>query len=133
MFTPLRYDSGKLVRRPVATTQTIVKGDALIWSSGYVAVAASTTEDVYAVAMEDSYSQATGTLILVLPVEGVEFEALCDDVVSIADRGTRCDLGDEDYLNPDATTEMVFLIEEIVGKEEVSKKVIGHFCRFTAT
>ena len=133
MFTPLRYDSGRLIKLPVATTQTIVKGDALVWASGYLAVAANTTEDVFAVAMQDSASATEGTEILVLPVDGVYFEADCDDVVSIVDRGTRCDLGDEDYLNPDAATEKVFLIEEIVGAAEVSKVVRGRFSRFTAT
>lgn len=134
MFKPLAFDSGKTLRLLTAVSQTIVKGDALVWSSGYLAVAASTSEDIYAVALEDVTTDAsTHTEILVLPVEGVRFEADCDDVVSIADIGTRCDLGDEDYLNPDATTEKVFLIEEIVGTAEVSKVVRGRFSRFTAT
>ena len=133
MFTPLRFDSGKIGLRPVASTQTIAKGDALVWSSGYVAVAANTTEDVYAIAMQDSASATAGTEILVLPVEGVYFEADCDGVVSIADRGTRCDLATKATVNPDATTEQVFLIEEIVGAAEVSKTVRGRFSRFTAT
>ena len=134
MFKPLQYDSGKTIKLPSAVSQTIVKGDALIWSSGYLAVATSTTEDVYAIALEDVTTDATThTDMLVLPVDGIRFEADCDDVASVADRGTRCDLADEDLLNPDATSEGVFLIDEIVGTAEVSKVVRGKFSRFHAT
>jgi len=134
MFKPLQYDSGKTIKLPSAVSQTIVKGDALVWASGYLAVAASTTEDVYAIALEDVTTDgSTHTDMLVLPVDGIRFEADCDDVVSIADRGTYCDLADEDLLNPDATSEKVFVIDEIVGTAEVSKVVRGKFSRFTAT
>lgn len=134
MFKPLAYDSGKTIRLPLAISQTIVKGDALVWSSGYIAVAGSTTEDVYAIALEDVTTDGSShTECLMLPVEGVKFEVGCDGVVSIADRGTRCDLATKATLNPDATTEKVFLIEEIVGTEEVSTTVRGRFSRFTAT
>ena len=133
MFKPLQYDSGKTMLAPVGSTQTIVKGDALIWASGYVAVATSSTEDVFAIALQDSTSQTTGTMILVLPVEGIRFEVDCDAVASIADRGTRYDLATVATLNPDATTEKVFLIDELVGTEEVTKVVRGTFSRFRAT
>lgn len=133
MFLPLAYDSGKLQLEPVASAQTIVKGDALVWASGYVAVAASTTEDVYAIAMQDSTTAAEGTMILVLPVGGVRFEVGCDAVASIVDRGTRCDLATKATVNPDAVAEKVFLIDEIVGAAEVSTTVRGFFSRFTAT
>jgi hypothetical protein len=133
MFKPLQYDSGKTMLAPVANAQTIAKGDALIWSSGYIAVATSTTEDVFAIALEDSTTQTTGTPILVLPVVGIRFEADCDAVASIADIGTRCDLATVATLNPDATSEKVFLIDEIVGAAEVSTVVRGTFSRFTAT
>jgi len=134
MFKPLQYDSGKTKERQLAVSQTVVKGDALVWSSGYLAAAASTSEDVYAVALEDvTTDDSSHTKCLVLPVEGVEFEADCDGVVSITDRGTRCDLATKSTLNPDATTEGVFLIEDIVGAAESSKVVRGRFNRFTAT
>jgi hypothetical protein len=134
MITPIQFDSGKTIKLPLAISQTVVKGDALVWASGYIAVAASTTEDVFAIAMEDVTTDGSShTECLMLPVEGVRFEADCDAVVSIADRGTRCDLASKSTVNPDATTEKVFLIEEIVGEAEVSTKVIGRFGRFTAT
>jgi len=134
MFRPLQYDSGKTISLPLAISQTVVKGDVLVWASGYLAVAASTTEDAYAVALEDVTTDGSShTAILCLPVEGVRFEADCDAVASIVDCGTRCDLATKATLNPDATSEKIFLIEKIVGTAEVSTVVIGHFSRFTAT
>ena len=128
------YDDGKLVKIPLAASQTIAKGDALVWASGYLAAAISTSEDVRYIAMQDVTTGATEhTECLVLPVMGVRFEADCDGVVSIVDRGTYADLATKATINPDATVEKVFMIEEIVGKEEVSKLVRGYFVRFTAT
>jgi len=134
MLYPLQYDDGKLVRIPLAVSQEITKGMALVWASGYLAEAGSTSEDVRYISMEDvTTSDSEHTECLVLPVMGIRFIADCDGVASIADRGTYCDLATSLTLNPDATTEKIFLIEEIVGKEEVSKQVIGYFSRFTAT
>ena len=134
MFYPLQYDDGKLVKIPLAVSQTIAKGDALIWDGGYLAAAASTSEDIRYIAMQAvTTGDAEHTECLVLPVMGVRFEADCDDVVSIVDRGTYADLATKATINPDAIVEKVFMIEEIVGKEEVSKLVRGYFVRFTAT
>ena len=133
MFKPLQYDSGKTMLAPVGSTQTIAKGDTLVWSSGLLVVASSTTEDVFAVSLQDAASLTSGTMILVLPVEGIRFEADCDAVVSTVDRGTRCDLATVATLNPDAVLERVFLIDEVVGTVEVSTVVRGTFSRFTAT
>lgn len=115
-------------RIALAISQTVVKGDTLVWASGYLAVGASTSTDVRFVAMEDVTTDGSShTECLVLPVEGVEFEADTDDVVSIADRGCYADLATKATINPDASTYDVFLIDEIVGEAEVSKKVVGHF------
>ncbi|MCX6724243.1 MAG: hypothetical protein NT155_03690 [Candidatus Staskawiczbacteria bacterium] len=132
MFKPIQFDSGKLLSCPVGSTQTIAKGDALIWSSGLLVVATNTSLDIFAIAMQDSASQASGTLILVLPVAGVRFEADTDDVVSTVDRGCYADLATLATVNPDATTYKVFLIDEIVGTVEVTKIVRGTFCRLKA-
>ncbi|OIO42836.1 hypothetical protein AUJ63_01755 [Candidatus Pacearchaeota archaeon CG1_02_35_32] len=134
MFYPQLYDDGKLVKIPLAVSQTIVKGDALVWAGGYLAAAGATSEDIRYVAMEAvTTSDVQHTECLVLPVMEVRFEADCDGVVSIVDRGTYADLANKAQINPDATLEKVFMIEEIVGKEEVSKTVRGYFVRFTAT
>ncbi len=134
MFLPLQYDSGKLVKIPLAVSQTITKGMALVWNGGYLEEAISTSEDIRYIAMEDVTTDGSShTECLVLPVMGIRFIADCDGVVSIVDRGTYCDLADSLTLNPDATAKKVFLIEEIVGEAEVSTQVIGYFERFTAT
>lgn len=128
MFTPLNYDSGKLVKVPLATTQTVTKGMALIAENGYLTDnATTTTEDVLYVAMEDKVSTADGDLVLAIPVQGIRFEADCDAVVSVVDRFTYCDLATASTLNPDSSTEDLFFIEEIVGKAETATKVIGYF------
>lgn len=134
MFKPLQYDAGKLVRIPLAVSQTISKGDALVWAGGYLAAAESTSEDVRYIAMQGlTTSDAEHTECLVLPVMGVRFEVGCDAAVSIVDRGTYADLATAGTIDPAATVEKVFMIEEIVGTEEVSTTVRGYFVRFTAT
>ena len=132
MFKPIQYDSGRELLCPVGATQTIAKGDALIWSSGLLVVAAATSLDVFAIAMQDSASQASGTPILVLPVVGVRFEADTAGVVVAANRGCYADLATLATVNPDATTYKVFLIDEIVGTVGVTKKIRGTFCRLKA-
>jgi len=128
MFRPIQYDSGKAILVPVASTQTIYKGYALEWSSGYVQIATTTSNDVRFVALQDSVLATTGTLILVIPVEGVRFEADCDGVVSIVDRGTYAIMATAYTINPDdSTTYDQFYIDEIVGTAEVSTVVRGHF------
>lgn len=134
MILPIQYDGGKNISLPLAVSQTITKGMGLVWSSGYLAAAASTTEDAYAIALEDvTTDDSSHTEILCVPVEGIRFQADCDGVVSRADVGNRCDFATSSTLNPDATSEKVFLIEDIVGEAEVSTVVIGKFSRFTAT
>lgn len=126
MFTPIRYDSGKMMRIALAVSQTVVKGDSLEWASGYLQVGSAA--DIRFVAMEDVTTDGSShTECLVLPVEGVEFEAGCDGVVSIADRGTYCQLATKATLNPDDSTADCFYISEIVGAAEVSTTVRGHF------
>ena len=129
MFKPLRYDSGKMEKIQLAVDQTVVKGDALKWASGYLAVCASGSyQDTRYVAMEDvTTGAAAHTACLVIPVEGVEFEADCDAVASIADRGCYADFATKATVNPDASDYNDFYIVDIVGKEEVSTVVRGYF------
>lgn len=51
------------MKLPVAATQTIVAGDALVWSSGKLAKAGATFGSVVAIAAQDSTLAAAGTLI----------------------------------------------------------------------
>lgn len=129
MFKPVRYDAGRMRKIALAVSQTVVKGDALEWSSGYLQVGTTTSTDIRFVSLEDvTTGAAAHTECQVLPVEGVEFEADTDDVVSIADLGTYADLATKATINPDSSTYDAFYIDEIVdGAAETSKKVRGHF------
>jgi len=128
MFTPLRFDSGKMETLPLAISQTVVKGDALEWASGYLQVGTTTSTDIRYVAMEDVTTDGSShTTCLVLPVEGVEFEVGTDDVVSIVDRGTYADLATKATVNPDASSYDAFYITDYLGAAETSKTVRGHF------
>ena len=129
MFRPIRYEEGRMEKLPLAESQIVVKGDALQWNGGYLEVAGSTSTDVRFVAMEDVTTGAGEHKdCLVLPVEGVEFEADCNGVVAIANRGTYAALEDKATIDPDdTTTANAFYIKNYVGKEEVTTKVVGHF------
>jgi hypothetical protein len=118
-----------MMRIALAVSQTVLKGDSLEWASGYLQVGSATSNDIRFVAMEDVTTGGSAhTECLVLPVEGVEFEADCDAVASIADKGTYAILASKSTVNPDdSTTYDCFYISEIVGEAEVSKVVRGHF------
>lgn len=135
MFKPQRYDSGRLTRQPLAISQTVVKGDALKWSSGYLAVCSTGSyQDARYVAMEDITTDGSShTLCTVIPTdEDIEFIADCDDVVSIVDRGTYADFASKATVNPDSSSYNDFYITDIVGVAETSTRVIGHFTRTIA-
>lgn len=130
-FKPLNFEEGRLVQMPCATTQTIVKGDALVDNgSGYLGTAASSTAvDVHYVAMETVTTTADGQLVNCIETQNVLFEADCDDVWSIVDRGTYADLASKSTVNPDASTHDLFYILKGVGVAETDTKVLGFFTR----
>lgn len=129
MFIPLRYDSGKMMKIALAVSQTVVKGDALQWASGYLEVGTDASDDIRFVAMENVTTGGSAhTECLVLPVEGVEFEVGTDAVVSVVDVGTYADLATKATINPDASSHDAFYINAMLdGAAEVSTKVQGHF------
>jgi len=128
MFKPLQYDSGKALKVQLAISQTIYKGDALVWASGYLAAAGATDTDVRFVALKDVTTDGSShTECLVIPVEGVRFEADTDTAVASSYLGTYADLATVSTINPDATSYDAFYIDEWVGTSAVSKVVRGHF------
>lgn len=127
MFKPIRYDEGKLVTLLTASSTTITKGDALVFSSGYVQRATSAATEVRFVAMENVTTGAgEHKEILCLYVDGVEFEADTAGATSQALAGTKIDLSDHATLNEGATTNKVFYVTGIVGAAS-NKKVRGYF------
>ena len=131
-FKPVNYEEGKVQLIPVATTQTITKGAALVDNgSGYLELATSSTAvDIKYIAMEAFTSTANGQLVHVLPVDGVRFLADCDAAPAQTDVGTYCDLATNATVNPDASTHDLFYIEAIDltgGAVGTSTRVFGRF------
>lgn len=130
-FRPLNYEEGRIVLMPAATTQTIVKGDALVDNgSGYLGTASSSTAvDVHYVAMETVTTTSNGQLVKCIETTNVLFEADCDAVWSIVDQGTYADLASKSTVNPDASSNDLFYILKGVGTAETDTIVLGFFVR----
>jgi len=135
MFIPQRYDEGRLTKQPLAISQTVVKGDGLKWSGGYLTVIESGSyQDCRYVALEDVTTDGSShTECLVCPTdEDIEFIADCNIAVSIVDRGTYADIATKATIDPDASTYNDFYITDIVGAAETATQVLGHFTRTIA-
>ena len=132
-FTPINYDSGKLIQLPTAASITFAKGNAVVDNgSGYITNAASSTAvDVYYVAAEDLTSGASvGDMLTCYVTEGIRFVADTDANPAQTDVGTYADLATVSTVNPDASTNDLFYIESIKGAV-ADKKVIGYFVHGT--
>jgi hypothetical protein len=128
MFRPLNYDEGKVQFIPATNAQTFVKGDAVVYTSGYAVEAADGEGGtVHFVAAETRTPAADGELLAVWPTAGVWFEADTDAAWSVVDQGTWADLATEATVDPDASTDDIFFIVKGVGTAETDTKVIGFF------
>ena len=130
-FRPVNFEEGAVVLMPVATSQTVVKGDCLVDNgSGLLAVATSSTAvDINYVAAETITTTAT-TLVKCIPTRGIRFNVDCDAAPAQTDVGTLCDLASVSTVNPDASTHDLFYIESIDltgGAVGTSTKVFGYF------
>jgi len=129
MLKPVRFDSGRLVKLPAATTVTFVKGAAVTDNgSGYLTLATSSTAvDIKYIAWQDLTTTADGDLLLCYRVVGgVQIEADTDANPAQTDVGTFADLATNATINPDASVNGLFFIEKIKGAL-ADKKVIGYF------
>lgn len=138
-FKPLNFEEGMVVNIPAGnggSSQAFVKGDALIASSGYyIPATGGNGTAITHVAMENKTVTVNGTPLAALPVVGgtpVRFEADCDAAWSIVDQGTYADLATAATVNPDATTDDLFFIEQGIGTAETDTKVIGYFVQSAA-
>lgn len=130
-FRPINFEEGRVVLMPVATSQTVVKGDALVDNgSGLLAVATnSTAVDINYIAAETVTTTAT-TLVKCIPTRGIRFSADCDAAPAQTDVGTLCDLASVSTVNPDASSNDLFYIESIdtsKGAVGTSTVVTGYF------
>lgn len=129
MLKPIRFDSGKLVKLPAATSTAFVKGNAVVDDgNGYITNAASSTAvDVKYIAWETVTTTSAGQLVQVYRViGGVQVEADTDANPAQTDVHTFADLASASTINPDASTNDLFYIEYIKGAL-ADKKVVGYF------
>lgn len=134
MFTPIKYDSGKMftIKDGTVSDTTITKFDALDWASGYLQRATSASTEIRLLAMEDKTTAAGAHEdLIVLYVDGIEFECDTTGNMAIARRGTTCDLTDHDTLNEDAVDNDVFYITQMIGAT-TDKTARGYFVMKTA-
>jgi hypothetical protein len=128
MFKPISNFQHQLVRMGVATSTTVAKGDAMVDNgSGYLTTAsAGGNVDVHYVAMESVVTTANGQPVLCCRTKGVMFEADTDADPAQTDVGTEADLAAAGTIDPDASTDDIFVIESIKGAA-TGRKVIGFF------
>lgn len=92
-FFPAYPDDARIGYYPVATTQTLAKGDPVILSSGQIAVAVSNSSaEVVGVMAEASVSATAGTLVAVYDDPSTEFFARASADASSVAIGSELDL-----------------------------------------
>ena len=86
MLRALAYDSGKSLSLELGASQTIVKGDGLVWSSGYL-VAAAAGEEIFDYVAQEAKTTAGGkyTFIDVLPASGSNIQYEVDTYANTAE------------------------------------------------
>jgi len=128
-FRPVNFDEGKTVRRRAGAI-TIAKGDALVVTSGLLALATSSTATDVVYIGAKAVTATSGDYVDVWEASpDMLWEADCDGVVSTVDIGTFADLATVSTINPDASSNDLFFIEDLVGVAETSTKVVGRFTR----
>lgn len=133
-FRPLNWEEGDVLLVPAANSTTLTKGNALTYSSGLLTnAAAGTAVDVYFVAAKTVTTTVSGQLVEVWPTVGVLYEADVDTTWAEADQGTLADLAGAGTINPDASTNDLFLILSGIGATGVGTKVIGRFMHANET
>jgi len=130
MLRALAYDSGKSLSLELGASQTIVKGDGLVWSSGYL-VAAAAGEEIFDYVAQEAKTTAGGkyTFIDVLPASGSNIQYEVDTYANTAEaqRGVAYEAKTKSQIdNGTSATANGFFVEQIVGAA-ANKKVIGRF------
>jgi len=128
-FTPLKFDSGKVLELPMGSSVTLTRYNHCKMSSGYLAAGAAGDNEAEYIALETKTNSGDAGAVkaLVLPIDDVvEFEALCQDTpVQATHVGNDYDFQSAAQLDLDATTDKVFHIDSIVNTTD--KLVKGRF------
>lgn len=135
-FIPVNYESGKVELVPVANSVTTTKGGPLVddGAGNLTNAASSTAVDIPYVAARAVVTTVAGQLVEAWPTKGIRFLADCDAAPAATDVGTVADLATATTLNPDASTNDLFYIEQIDlsgGAVGTSTRVFGHFVEGT--
>jgi uncharacterized protein (DUF2147 family) len=130
MFTPVKFDSGKVLTLPVTASATLSRFGHCKMVSGYVSAGAAGDNEAEYISLEtvtDATAVNGGTQVDVLPIdETVQFVALCATTPAQATHvGNDYDFSSALVLDLTATTDKVFHIDEIVSAAD--KLVKGHF------
>ena len=129
MFTPKKYDSGKVLRLPVTASEALTKYSHCKMASGYVSAGAAGDNEAEYIALETVTGGASSGLVMVdvLPCDDeVQFEALTTITpVQATHVGNDYDFSTAAVLDLGATTDKVFHIDSIVSAAD--KLVRGHF------
>ena len=130
IFTPLKYDSGRIVKLLVENDTTIAKGDALSFTGGYANRADETDTEVRFVALEAVVSPDSDTdgdqSVLAVLTQGVEFEAETTASTAQAQVGLVYKLKATTRVVDNEAEGDVFLVTGLVGAA-ADKKVRGYF------
>lgn len=127
---PLNFEEGRVVALPMGnggSSQAYAVGDMLKVTSGYYLPATvGQNTDVEAVCVEAGTVTTDGTLLKCYPTRGIKFVADTDANPARTDVGTYCDVATASTLDPDASTDDLFYIEDVYG-QLADKKVVGYF------
>lgn len=128
-FNPVQYDEGKTVQLPFSTGETVVRGGAVVADTDgyYIMAGSATATDIYYVALETVTTTADGEMVLCIRAhDKVIFEVDTDADPARTDVGTLVDLASVSTLNPDASTNDLFYIEDVI-LPLTDRKVRGFF------
>jgi len=128
-FVPIKGDEGKYSSIKAADAVTFVKGNACIDDGNGLLTNASAGGgvDIHWVVQESVLTTSSGQEVLCVRTDGVTFLADTDAAWAQTDILTQCDLGAAGSLDPNASDDDIFYIEEGVGVAGTSTQVIGHF------
>lgn len=113
--------------KQTAAANTVAKGDALEFESGYANRADSSDAEIHAVAMQDQTTAGSALdLQIMWTQDNPEFEGDTNSTTSQALVGTYIDLTDHATLNEAASSTNVFFVRGLVGAT-TDQKVRGIF------